>query len=155
MHLISISSLHIIYSYFYALPNWACETLAPTWNSYILLWALLLLTGSTNHSPCPAVMPSPQKRKRKHLANRKFPRKQIPWPPTYAWRCGSSPWWDYKYNSVLWNEECLRNNKRGSLALKKRSKSVVVDVESGRRKSVKRLLQEYGRENVKDIYIAD
>ena len=41
------------------------------------------------------------------------------------------------------------------MALKKRSKSVVVDVESGRRKSVKRLLQEYGRENVKDIYIAD
>jgi len=24
-------------------------------------------------------MPSPQKRKRKHLANRKFPRKQSPW----------------------------------------------------------------------------
>ena len=36
-------------------------------------------TGSTDHSPCPAVMPSPQKRKRKHLANRKFPRKQTPW----------------------------------------------------------------------------
>ena len=29
------------------------------------------------HSPCPAVMHSPQKRK--HLANRKFPRKQTPW----------------------------------------------------------------------------
>ena len=40
---------------------------------------LPLRTGSTNHSPCPAVMPSPQKRKRKHLANRKFPRKQTPW----------------------------------------------------------------------------
>ena len=25
------------------------------------------------------IMPSPQKRKRKHLANRKFPRKQTPW----------------------------------------------------------------------------
>ena len=25
------------------------------------------------------VMPSPQKRKRKHLVNRKFPRKQTPW----------------------------------------------------------------------------
>ena len=36
-------------------------------------------TGSTNHSTCPAVMPSPQKRKRKHLANRKFPRKKTPW----------------------------------------------------------------------------
>ena len=36
-------------------------------------------TGRTNHSPCPAVMPSPQKRKRKHLTNRKFPRKQTPW----------------------------------------------------------------------------
>jgi len=34
-------------------------------------------------------------------------------------------------------------------------KSVVVDVENGRRKSIKRSLQEYGRENVKNIYIAD
>ena len=33
----------------------------------------------SNHSSCPAVMPFPQKRKRKHLANRKFPRKQTPW----------------------------------------------------------------------------
>jgi len=40
---------------------------------------LPLWTGSTNHSQCPAVMSSPQKRKRKHLANRKFPRKQTPW----------------------------------------------------------------------------
>ena len=34
-------------------------------------------------------------------------------------------------------------------------KSVVVDVKNGRRKSIKRSLQEYGRENVKNIYIAD
>ena len=27
----------------------------------------------------PQAMPSPQKRKRKHLSNRKFPRKQTPW----------------------------------------------------------------------------
>ena len=40
---------------------------------------LPLWTGSTNHSPCPAVMPSPQKRKRNHLAIRKFPRKQTLW----------------------------------------------------------------------------
>ena len=39
---------------------------------------LPLRTWSANHSPCPAVMPSPQKRKRKHLANRNFPRKQTP-----------------------------------------------------------------------------
>ena len=32
---------------------------------------------TTTH--CPAVMPSPQKRKRKHLAIRKFPKKQTPW----------------------------------------------------------------------------
>jgi len=35
-----------------------------------------LRTGSTNYSPCPAVVLSPQRRK--HLANRKFPRKQTP-----------------------------------------------------------------------------
>ena len=38
---------------------------------------LPLQTGSTNHSTCAAVMPSPQIRK--HLANRKFTRKQTPW----------------------------------------------------------------------------
>ena len=32
---------------------------------------------------------------------------------------------------------------------------VVIDMEMGRRKSIKRLFQEYGRENVKDVYIAD
>ena len=49
-------------------------------------------------------------------------------------------------------------NKRGVTdSLKKviTFERAVVDVENGRRKSVKRLLQEYGRENVKDIYIAD
>ena len=54
---------------------------------YIATWTRLTLksqpfaprTASTNHSPCPAVMHSPQKRKRKHLTNRKFPRKQTPW----------------------------------------------------------------------------
>jgi len=32
---------------------------------------------------------------------------------------------------------------------------VVVDVENGRRKSIICSLQEYGRENVKDVYKAD
>ena len=43
--------------------------------------------------------------------------------------------------------------KRGSPTLKKviTFKSVVVGVEKGRRKSIKRSLHEYGRENVKEV----
>ena len=51
-------------------------------------------------------MPSPQKRKRKHLTNRKFPRKNsMEQPPTYAWWCGSSPCRDYTYNKSTSNAE--------------------------------------------------
>jgi len=42
----------------------------------------------------------------------------------------------------------FRNNKRGSPTLITFER-VVIDVENGRRKSIKRSLQEYGRANVK------
>ena len=64
----------------YSAKNRSLQTAKPHekdwhWNvSPLPLW-----TGSTNHSPFPAAIPSSQKRKRKHLANRKFPRKQTPW----------------------------------------------------------------------------
>ena len=45
----------------------------------IVVSPLPLRTGNTNYKQCPAVMPSPQKKKGNHLANRKFPRKHTPW----------------------------------------------------------------------------
>ena len=48
-----------------------CRFLYYTISAFCPMW-----TESTNHSPCPAVMPSPQKRKRKHLANKKLKKKK-------------------------------------------------------------------------------
>jgi len=50
----------------------------------------------------------------------------------------------------------LRNKKGGHRLLKKviTFESVVVDVENGRPKSIKRLLHEYDSEHVKYVYIA-
>ena len=34
-------------------------------------------------------------------------------PPTYAWRCGSSPWLDYKYNKSTSNAEEEEEEEEG------------------------------------------
>ena len=46
----------------------------------------------------------------------------------------------------------MQEHKREAPTLKE---SVVVDGVNVRRKSIKRSLQEYGRDNVKDVYISD
>ena len=54
-----------------------CRNIKIDWHRRVS--PLTLRTGSTNYNPCPAAMPSPQRRKAKHLANRKIPRKQTSW----------------------------------------------------------------------------
>ena len=66
-----------------------------TWQRLELKSPLPLRTGSTDHNPCPTVMPSPQERKRKYLANRKFPRKQTPWNSHRP-----TPWWDCLHRTL-------------------------------------------------------